>query len=105
MFKTSEECKVADVAEAKTGTSFPGTFCHLKKRDCPSIVGVGARAKRLLGVKNVDGVMPAYVAELLGTSIKFAWLSAVNSHSLSLTSVRGPCCTYIHQLSRLLRVA
>ena len=67
MFQTSEDCKVADVAEAKTGTSFPGTFCHLKKRDCPSIVGVGARAKRLLGVKNIDGAMPALVAELVGS--------------------------------------
>ena len=64
MFQTSESCKVADVAEAKTGTAFPGTFCHLKKRDCPSIVGVGARAKRLLGVKNVDGAKVAVMAEL-----------------------------------------
>ncbi len=54
MFSTSEDCKVADVAEAKTGTPFPGSFCHLRKTDCPKIVGVGARAKRLLGVKNVD---------------------------------------------------
>ncbi|KAK9835190.1 hypothetical protein WJX81_004766 [Elliptochloris bilobata] len=54
MFRTSEDCKVTAEKEAKTGTQFPGTFCHLRKKDCPSIVGVGARAKRLLGVKNVD---------------------------------------------------
>jgi len=62
MFSTSEDCKVADVAEAKTGTPFPGSFCHLRKTDCPKIVGVGARAKRLLGVKNVDGVHQCHLA-------------------------------------------
>lgn len=55
MFSAREDCKVADVAEAKTGTPFPGKFCHLRRSDCPVVVGVGARAKRLLGVKNVDG--------------------------------------------------
>lgn len=60
MFSTSEDCKVAGVAEGKTGTPFPGTFCHLRKTDCPRIVGVGARAKRLLGVKNVDGGSAAW---------------------------------------------
>eukprot|EP00884_Botryococcus_braunii_P013327 jgi/Botrbrau1/21996/Bobra.0024s0012.1 len=41
-------------AEPKTGTSFPARFCHLVKRNCPVLAGVGVRNKRLLGMKNID---------------------------------------------------
>jgi len=40
--------------ESRTGTPFPKDFCHLSKANCPSLMGVGSRRKRLLGMKNVD---------------------------------------------------
>lgn len=40
--------------EPRTGTEFPKDFCHLSKANCPCLVGVGSRRKRLLGLKNVD---------------------------------------------------
>ena len=27
--------------EAKTGTEFPETYCHLSRQDCPTLMGVG----------------------------------------------------------------
>ena len=27
--------------EMKTGTEFPGTFCHISKEDCPTLIGTG----------------------------------------------------------------
>ena len=27
--------------EAKTGTEFPDTYCHLSRQDCPTLMGVG----------------------------------------------------------------
>ncbi|CAL8467962.1 g7500 [Coccomyxa elongata] len=38
----------------RTGIEFPGTFCHISKEDCPTLIGTGVRAKRLAGIKNID---------------------------------------------------
>lgn len=27
--------------EMRTGTEFPGTFCHISKEDCPMLIGTG----------------------------------------------------------------
>ncbi|KAK9909647.1 hypothetical protein WJX75_005569 [Coccomyxa subellipsoidea] len=40
--------------EKRTGTDFPETFCHISRKDCPALIGTGARSKRLAGIKNID---------------------------------------------------
>ncbi|KAK9806684.1 hypothetical protein WJX73_008043 [Symbiochloris irregularis] len=40
--------------EPQTHTHFPAKFCHLSKDDCPALAGVGARSKRLVGIKNIN---------------------------------------------------
>jgi len=41
-------------AEAATGIQFPAEFCFLTKKHCPELAGVGVRAKKLLGLKNIN---------------------------------------------------
>ncbi|EIE20825.1 chalcone isomerase [Coccomyxa subellipsoidea C-169] len=40
--------------ERKIGIEFPETFCHISQKDCPALIGTGARAKKLAGLKNID---------------------------------------------------
>lgn len=32
---------VQTIKEAKTGADFPDTYCHLSRKDCPTLMGVG----------------------------------------------------------------
>lgn len=40
--------------EAATGTLYPSDYCILTKSHCPQLAGVGVRAKRILGLKNIN---------------------------------------------------
>lgn len=45
---------VQPVKEKRTGTIFEGEFCLRSKRNCPVVVGVGARTKKIAGIKSLD---------------------------------------------------
>eukprot|EP00775_Hariotina_reticulata_P003049 gene3049-3330_t len=40
--------------EPATGFNYPDEFCVLTKKHCPHLAGVGVRAKRILGIKNIN---------------------------------------------------
>lgn len=42
------------VVEKSTGTVYPLEYCCLKTKDCPQLMGVGVRSKRILGIKNIN---------------------------------------------------
>lgn len=42
------------LTEPATGIAFPGNFCTTKATACPALAGMGVRAKRLLGIKNIN---------------------------------------------------
>lgn len=41
-------------SEPATGISYPPDFCVLTKKHCPQLAGAGVRAKRILGLKNIN---------------------------------------------------
>ncbi|KAF8060612.1 FAP2 [Scenedesmus sp. PABB004] len=44
----------AALSEPATGLAYAEEFCVLSKRHCPKLAGVGVRAKRILGLKNIN---------------------------------------------------
>ncbi|GBF94321.1 hypothetical protein Rsub_06943 [Raphidocelis subcapitata] len=40
--------------ESATGVAFPDNLCVLSNKHCPGLAGVGVRAKRILGLKNIN---------------------------------------------------
>lgn len=43
------------VREAATGQEFSGEFCTRGTINCSRLVGLGVRARRILGMKNING--------------------------------------------------
>ncbi|KAI8477278.1 MAG: chalcone isomerase [Monoraphidium minutum] len=44
----------APLTEPATGIAYPDTLCVATKSHCPGLAGVGVRAKRILGLKNIN---------------------------------------------------
>lgn len=40
--------------ESHTAVEFPFEICHRTTKDCPVLTGIGVRAKKLLGIKNIN---------------------------------------------------